>query len=54
MYSNEPKGTVHSASEYISAEEEHSPSSELLNLVTTPLYAGQIFFFGTTRTEELR
>ena len=49
IYSDEPKGTVRTTSEFISAEEEHLPSELLLNLVTTPLYTGTLMFLGVTR-----
>ncbi|KAF9447434.1 hypothetical protein P691DRAFT_609894, partial [Macrolepiota fuliginosa MF-IS2] len=38
MYSDEPRGTVWAASEYVTAEEENTPSKILLDLVTSPLY----------------
>ena len=51
IYSDEPKGTVRTTSEFISTEEEHLPSELLLNLVTTPLYTGTPMFLGVTRQQ---
>ena len=51
IYSDEPKGTVRTTSEFVSAEEEHLPSELLLNLVTTPLYTGTPMFLGATRRQ---
>ncbi|KAG2756543.1 hypothetical protein P692DRAFT_20714554, partial [Suillus brevipes Sb2] len=48
MYCNEPKGTVRSATEYVSAEEEDSPRQLLLNFVSTPVYTGTPLFLGAT------
>jgi hypothetical protein len=48
IYSNKPKGTIRSASEYMSVEEEDIPRSLLLNFVTTPLYTGPPLFLGAT------
>lgn len=48
MYCNEPKGTVRSASEYVSAEEEDSPRGLLLNFVSAPVYTGTPLFLGAT------
>ena len=46
IYSDEPKGTVRASSEFVSVEEEHSPSELLLNLVTVSLYTGSPIFLG--------
>ena len=54
VYSDEPRGTVRAVSEYVNAEEEHTPSAVLLNLATTPLHTGKAIFLGTTRSEEIR
>ena len=52
IYSDEPRGTVRSSSEYVSIEEENAPSDLLLNLVTVPLYTGeQIFLGAATRSQ---
>jgi len=48
IYSDEPRGTVRASSEFVSAEEEHSPSELLLNLITVPLYTGSPIFLGAT------
>lgn len=48
IYSNESKGTFHSASEYMSIEEEDIPCSLLLNFVTTPLHTRSPLFLGAT------
>lgn len=48
IYSDEPKGVVRAASEYVTAEEEHTPSELILNLVSAPLYTGESIFLGVT------
>jgi hypothetical protein len=48
IYSNEPAGTVRSASEYVSVEEDDVPRSLLLNFVTAPLYTGSPLFLGAS------
>jgi hypothetical protein len=49
IYSNKPKGTVRSASEYVSVEEEDIPRSLLLNFMTAPVYTGSPLFLGATK-----
>jgi hypothetical protein len=48
MYCNEPPGTVRAASEYVSMEEDDTPSTLLLNFVTAPVYTGTPLFLGAT------
>jgi hypothetical protein len=50
MYSDEPKGIVRAASEYVSAEEENIPSKLILNMVSAPLYTGESIFLGAAST----
>lgn len=50
MYSDDPMGTVRAASEYVTAEEENTPSCLLLSLVTAPLYMGEFIHLGTVCT----
>lgn len=48
MYCNEPKGTIQSASEYMSVEEKDVPRDLLLNFVSAPVYTGTPLFLGAT------
>jgi len=48
MYSEEPVGTVHAASEYVSIDDKSNPHNLLLNFVTSPLYTGSPLFLGAT------
>jgi len=50
IYSDEPKGIVRAASEYVTAEEENLPSGLILNMVTAPLYTGESIFLGASKT----
>ena len=51
MYSDEPKGIVRAASEYVTAEEEHTPSALILNMVSAPLYTGESIFLGAASAQ---
>ena len=51
MYSDEPWGIVHAASEYVTAEEEHTPSALILSMVSTPLYMGESIFLGAASAQ---
>jgi len=46
MYSDEPKGIVRAASEYVSADEGNAPKELILNMVSAPLYTGESIFLG--------
>jgi hypothetical protein len=51
MYSDEPKGVVQAASEYVSTEEENAPPELILNMVSAPLYTGKSIFLGAASTK---
>src|ERR1700729_3559923 len=50
LYSDEPRGTVRAASEYMTVEEENAPSELLLGMVSSPLYTGESIFLGASMT----
>jgi hypothetical protein len=50
LYSDEPRGTVRAASEYMTVEEENAPSELLLSMVSSPLYTGEPIFLGASMT----
>jgi hypothetical protein len=54
MYSDEPKGIVRAASEYVTAEEENAPSELILNMVSAPLYTGESIFLGAVCSKARR
>lgn len=51
MYSNEPKGTIRAASEYVSVKEDNVPNVLLLHFVTVPVYTGSPLFLGMTEAQ---
>jgi hypothetical protein len=48
LYSDEPRGTVHAASEYLTIEEKNAPSELLLSMVSSLLYTGDSIFLGAS------
>jgi hypothetical protein len=53
MYSHEPKGTIHMASEYVSVEDEDETQHLLLNYVSAPMYTSPPLFLGAIEARRL-
>lgn len=53
IYSDEAKGTVHAVSEYVSVEEENSPSVLILNMVSSPVYTNELVHLNALNTRSV-
>jgi len=51
MYSDEPQGIVHAASEYVTAEEKHTPSALILKYGFSATIHGESIFLGAARAQ---